>query len=119
MPIIGFLVTAAQWILGFLVARWIAYKILWVTILVVVVPWVLKDGIQWFWKVGEEYRSHVLDWLNSFIAQALGTFGLDHTINITGVAGYMATQMGFLDYVSIVITGWGICWGLKILGKIF
>lgn len=120
MPIIlTWLVTAFQWIAAFFVARWIAHKIFWITVLTVGLPWVLKDGVQWFWKAGEEYRTHILQFIDTHLATALGQAGFQTTISIYGVAAYMAQEMGFLDYVSIVITGWSICWGLKLIGKIF
>ena len=119
MPILGFLATAAQWVIGFFVARWVAHKILWVSILTIVLPWVLKDGVQWFWRVGEEYKSQILTYVDSFLASALGAAGFDYSLNITGIAGYMATQMGIIDYIYIVLSGFAICWTLRIVGKIF
>lgn len=118
MPIIGFLITAAQWIVGFVIARWIAFKIFWIAVLTIGLPWLLKDGVNWFWKAGESYHTNIIGWISDYVNLALSTAGIGHTINLSGVAGYMATQMGFIDYVYIVISGWAICWTLKIIGKI-
>lgn len=119
MPIMGFLVTAAQWLLGFFVAQWVARKVFWISVLTVGLPWLLKDGLSYFWKVTEEYHKVVFQYVQGILDTALSLAGFDHTLNLYGVAGYIATQIGFLDYAAIVITAWGVCWTVKILGKIF
>lgn len=119
MPILGFIATVAQWIIGFFVAQWVARKVFWVAVLTVGLPWLLKDGLNYFWRVTEKYHEVVFGYIQGLLDSALNLAGFDHTLNIGSVAGYIANQIGFLDYVAIVITAWGVCWTIKILGKIF
>lgn len=119
MPILGFIATAVQWVIAFFVAQWVARKVFWISVLTIGLPWLLKDGINYFWKATEKYHETVLTYVQNLLDSALGLAGFDHTLNLTGIAGYIATQIGFLDYVAIVITAWGICWTIRILGKIF
>lgn len=119
MPIFGFLITAAQWIVGFFVAQWVARKVFWISILTIGLPWLLKDGLAYFWDVTSEYHAVIFEHIQGLLDSALGLAGFDHTLNLYGIAGYIATQIGFLDYVSIIITAWGVCWAIRILGKVF
>lgn len=118
MPIIlTWLGQALTWLSGSFVGKWIASKVLIISILTVVLPWVLKDALQWFWKVGEEYRYQIAQYFSDQLSTLLGSSNLDLSLNITGVAGYIANEIGLINYFSIIITGLTICCSIRLIGK--
>lgn len=117
MPILSFLGSIVTWFSTSFLTRWAATKIIAISLLTIVLPWVLKDSIQWFWKVGESYRSTITEYVNQIIANNLGGIAYNTTISLTSVGGYIANQIGLADYASILISGWSICWMIKILSR--
>lgn len=117
MPILAFLGQAMMWISGTLIARWLAFKLFIIGCLTLVLPWVLKDGINWFWDATNAQRQTVAEHFNSILAQALNGIDASIVINLSSVGGYIANQIGLADYFSIIATAWGICWGYKIGAK--
>lgn len=109
---------AITWISGTFLARWVATKVLIISVLIIVLPWVLKDVLQWFWKVSEIYRSEMQQFVNDQIISILGQAGLNATLTITSVAGYISNQIGLIDYATILFSGFALCWSLKFIGKI-
>lgn len=117
MPILAFLGQAMMWISGALVARWLVFKLFIIGCLTLVLPWVLKDGINWFWDVTNEKRQTIAEHFNSILSNLLIGIDPDVVIHLTSVGGYIANQIGLADYCTIIVTAWGICWGYKIGAK--
>lgn len=114
MPILGFLGQAMMWIAGALIARWLVIKIFIIGCLVVVLPWVLKNGVSWFWDVSDTARSQLAQYTNDLLGTLLSGIDPNIVINISSIGGYIANQIGLVDYASILVTAFGICWGFKI-----
>lgn len=114
MPILALLGQGLMWFAGAMVARWVVVKLFVIGCLVTVVPWVLKDGVSWFWDVTESQRAALSTYTNNLLQQLLSGIDPNIIINITSIGGYIANQIGLADYASILVTAWGICWGYKI-----
>lgn len=117
MPFLAFLGQAMMWISAGLVARWLVIKLFIIGCLVVVLPWVLKDGINWFWDATNSSRQTVMEHFTSILNQQLSGINSDVIIHLTSIGGYIANQIGLQDYATIIVTTWGICWGYKIGAK--
>lgn len=118
MPIIlSWLFSAISWFSSSFLVRWAAAKVLLISAITIALPWVLKDGLQWFWKVTEKYRYELMTYINNQVLSILGNHNFDFSLNITSVGGYIANQIGVPEYFSILISGFGICWTLKFIGK--
>lgn len=119
MPILlAWLGQALSWISGNFLIKWAAAKLLLIAALTIVLPWVLKDVLIWFWTVGAEYRATIMSAINDQIATVAGQAGIDATLSITSVGGYIAQQIGLDTYFSILVSGFIICWSLKFISKI-
>lgn len=114
MPILAFLGQAMMWIAGALVARWVIIKVFVIGLFVVVLPWVLKDGVNWFWDATDTSRAIFLQYLQTYFAELLSFIDPNIVINITSIGGYIAEQIGLADYAAIIFTALGVCWGYKI-----
>lgn len=120
MPaLIASIIAAVRWVVIGFTVRWAVAKIFWIGLFTIVLPWVLKDGVNWLWNAMESRDFRFLDYINDFLGSALGGMGFEYNINLPHIAGYLATHTGFTDYFYIVISGWGICFAIKVLGKIF
>lgn len=118
MPvIIAWLGQALSWIAGNFLIKWAAFKLLIVGFLVIVLPWVLKDTLIWFWSVSSSYRSLVFEFVNQQIVDVIGQAGINASLSITSIGGYIANQIGLLNYFSILVTGFTICWSIRFIGK--
>lgn len=117
LPVLGFLGQCMVWISGALIARWIIIKVFVIGCLVVVVPWVIKDGFNWFWQVTESQRSTLLSYFNDLTASLLSNIDPHVVIKITSIGGYIANQIGLSDYIAIIVTAMGICWGYKLAAR--
>ncbi len=108
---------ALAWLSSNFLVKWAAAKVLLIAALTIILPWVLKDALQWFWKVGSAYRTEIITFINSQITDIIGSAGIDATLSITSVGGYIAQQIGLVNYFSILVSGFAICWALKFIGK--
>lgn len=118
MPaLLSWLFSAISWFSSSFVVRWAAGKVLLISVMTIVLPWVLKDCLQWFWKVGEEYRNQLLIFVTSQISSVINQESFDTTLSITGIAGYIADQIDLVNYFAILVSGYTICWSLKFIGK--
>lgn len=100
-------------------ARWTAVKLFVMGVLAIVLPWVLKGVLLWFWDFVSSYVFEFVGWVFGYISQAIADAGIDISINLTGVGGYLATQVGLIDYCSIIIAGWGLYWMVVLTTKAF
>lgn len=100
------------------VARWLAFKIFIVAVLVTVAPWVLKKVFIWTWDYGQGFILEMIGYVMSTINSYLVSAGIDVNINLTGVGGYLAIQTGLIDYAQIIFAAWGIYWTISLLSKV-
>lgn len=114
LPVLGFLGQAMMWISGALIGRWVIWKLFVLGCLVTVVPWLFKDGMNWFWHVTETQRETIYQYFNSYTSTLLSGIDPNVVVKITSVGGYIANQIGLPDYAAIIVTAWGICWGYKL-----
>lgn len=118
MPILlVWLGQALAWISGNFLIKWAAAKVLIIGLLTIVLPWVLKDTLVWFWSVSSSYRSLLFDFINSQIVNVVGQAGINASLSITSIGGYIAGQIGLLNYFSILVTGFTVCWTLRFIGR--
>lgn len=118
MPILlAWLGQAFAWATAKTVVKWAAQKVLIISICTIVLPWVLKDVLVWFFKVTSSYRAEILTFINSQISSIIGSSNIDATLSITSIAGYIANQIGLINYFSILLSGFAICWSLKFISR--
>lgn len=108
---------ALAWVSGNFLIKWAATKVLVIGLLTIVLPWVLKDTLIWFWSVSAQYRVLLFDYINSQIVSVVGQAGINATLTITSIGGYIANQIGLLNYFTILVTGFTICWSLRFIGR--
>lgn len=114
MPLLALIGQAMMWFAGALIARWLVFKLFIIGCLVVVLPWVLKNGVTWFWDVTDTTRSQIAEYANTVLSTLLSGIDPNIVINISSIGGYIANQIGLVEYASILVTAFGICWGIKI-----
>lgn len=118
MPaLLAWLLNALGWIGSSFVGKWVAAKVFAISVVTIVLPWVLKDGLQWFWRVTEKYRLELLLFINQQISSVLTQLPDNLTVSLMGVAGYIANQIGLVNYFSIIMVGYGVCWSLKLISR--
>lgn len=97
-------------------ARWIATRLFFLALITTVLPWVLKGVYVW----GFDYLMTFIKTSSSFVFDSISTYtqgSYDFDVTLTSVGGFLAVQTGFIDYCSIIITGWGIYWFIAIFPR--
>jgi hypothetical protein len=107
------------WDSAMLIARWAAVKVLVTAILVTIVPWVLKNHMVWIYDLGYNFFTQIMSFVFGLFNQIIANAGIDIDINLSGVGGYIAGQVGLDDYALIIFSGWGIYWSIIIASKAF
>lgn len=80
--------------LGDMALRFIAYKLLFFTLITVTVPIVSKNLVTWLFRTVTQVAS-----------AHINTDGLQATVlHLTGLAGYIASHLMLADCLSIIIT---------------
>jgi len=99
------------------VARWVSMRLLVVGLLTVILPRVLKGVFIWGFQYIERYGMVMVSHLMSTISQNSGE-SFDINMQLTGVGGYIANQIGLIDYCTILITNWGLIISISFLIRI-
>jgi hypothetical protein len=112
-------VLMARWVWDatLIAAQWIATRAFILAILAIGLPWVLKGVLVYAWNWFAEYGRGVATFFMDTISGYTSSAGLDIDIQLTGVGGYIASQVGLVDYASIIFTGWGLYWLVAVLAK--
>lgn len=108
---------ALAWISGNFLIKWAAAKVLLISLITIVLPWVLKDTLIWFWSVSSSYRALLFEFISTQITGIVGQAGIQASLSITSIGGYIANQIGLLNYFSILVTGFTVCWSIRFIGR--
>jgi hypothetical protein len=98
-------------------AKWLATKAFILALMAIVLPWVLKPVLMWFFDYIITYGRQWTEFITGSVGNMVQASGVDLTYQIGGVGGYLATQTGLIEYASIIMTGWGLYWTVAILAK--
>ena len=100
------------------VALWLATKVFVLAILTIVLPFVLRGVLIWFFKFLQTYGSSIFSFFQESISGVVQQAGIETHLELTSVGGYLALQTGLIDYCSIIFTGWGLYWFVVIYPKL-
>jgi len=98
------------------VAKYIATRALLITCLTVILPYVLKSYFLYMIKFLETYGGSITGFFTGMMGNMVKDTPYENIINIqlNSVAGYLAEQIGFIDYCSIILAGYAIAWIINI-----
>lgn len=96
------------------VSAWLAYKSFALILIAVVLPVVLRKFFAWSWNFLAAHGINALEYVFGWIDQAMIDAGIAVDVNLTGVGGYIASQVGLIEYCSVIITGWALVWVIAI-----
>ena len=98
------------------IARFIAFKVFILLILLIVLPYVLKKLFIWGMEYFQEY-GHVISGYFSDLINTITGGEIEISMQLTSVGGYLAIKTGLIEYCAIIITGWGIYWTIALMSK--
>lgn len=101
----GAVISAAAFGLTKSIAKWVAIKALLISLIIIVLPWVLKGHYKWI-------IDHITNFIGTIATHIMTSIDslsggvYDISLQLTGVGGYIASRIGFIEYCSIIFTGW-------------
>lgn len=113
------IVAQSVWMAAMEVAKFIATRIMLIYILTLILPWILKSYFIYIIKFLETYGGKITSYLGDMVGQATAGTPYEGIIDIhlNSVGGYLAEQIGLIDYCSIIISGYAIAWVIN-MGRI-
>ena len=101
------------------VLKWIAVRAFAITLMILILPWVLRNIVIWFIKYMQIHGHGMVDYVTALMAEFFTNTGMETDINIelSGIGGFFAIHTGVIEYISILMTGYAAYWYIIFITK--